>query len=138
MPATITYAEDTLSLPPRLAAHRAQRRRQDRQDTRPATRRVIVGYTAEPSPTARAQDGTPLYDPIVRELEPGVFAGLREVAAGICGMQVHQVVELPEGTPQSQIPRLAEIVKEKRAGRRDLPPCCRVVKELGKREGPTS
>ena len=133
MPATISYEGDTLSIPPRLAAHRARQRHQ-RHLERPATRTVIVGYASEPSQTVRAQDGTALYDPITVELEPGVFAGLREVAAGICGMQVHQVVELPEGTPQSQLGRLAEIVKAKRTGRSDLPPCCRVVKELGKKE----
>ena len=133
MPAPITYDCDTLSLYPRLAAHRARQRHQRRLE-RPAPRTVIVGYASEPSQTVRAQDGTPLYDPITVELEPGVFASLREVAAGICGMQVHQVVELPEGTPQSQLGRLAEIVNAKRAGRSDLPSCCRVVKELGKRE----
>ena len=133
MPALTSYDGDTLSIPPRLAAHRARQHHQRRLE-RPTPRRVIVGYYSEPSQTVRAQDGTDLYDPITVELEPGVFAGLREVAAGICGMQVHQVVELPEGTPQSQLGRLAEIVKAKRAGHNDLPPCCRVVKELGKRE----
>nr|WP_309698123.1 hypothetical protein [Armatimonas sp.] len=133
MPQPIHHDSDTLSLPPRLAAHRARQHHQ-RQLERPATRTVIVGYASEPSQNVRAQDGTALYDPITVELEPGVFAGLREVAAGICGMQVHQVVELPEGTPQSQLGRLAEIVKAKRAGRNDLPPCCRVVREIGKRE----
>ena len=133
MPALTSYEGDTLSIPPRITAHRARQHHQRRLE-RPEPRRVIVGYASEPSQTVHAQDGTALYDPITTELEPGVFAGLREVAAGLCGMQVHQVVELPEGTPQSQLGRLAEIIKAKRVDRGELPPCCRIVKELGKRE----
>ena len=131
MPQPIHHDSDTLSLPPRLAAHHARKRR---HQERPAPRLVIVGYAPEPSRTVRAQDGTDLFDPIYQELEPGVFAGLREVVAGICGVKVYKVVELPEGTPLAQLGRLAELVKSAREQHTELPPCCRVVKELGQRE----
>ena len=125
----IDYDTDSRSVPPRLA------RRTRRTDTTELQRRhVIVGYASEPSRTVRAYDGTVLFDPIYIELAGNAFAGLRDIAAGICGAKVHQVVELPEGTPPSHLGHLADRVRAARSQHNELPPCCRVIKELGQRE----
>jgi hypothetical protein len=125
----IDYDTDSRSVPPRLA-----RRTRHTGDAELQRRRVIVGYASEPSQTFRAQDGTALFDPIYQELADNAFAGLRDIAAGICGAKVHQVVELPEGTPQSHLGNLADRVRAARSQNTDLPPCCRLVKEIGQRE----
>lgn len=125
----IDYDTDSRSVPPRLA------RRSRRTDATELPRRhVIVGYTSEPSQSVRAKDGTDIFDPIYHELADNAFAGLRDIAAGICGAKVHQVVELPEGTPASHLGNLADRVKAAKQQHTDLPPCCRVVKEIGQRE----
>ena len=129
MPAPIEYDTDTLS---RFGSKVKQR--QCLQEQQSKRRRAIVGYASAPSQTACAKDGTTLFDPIYRELADNAFAGLRDIAAGICGAKVHQVVELPEGTPQSHLGNLADRVRTARSQHTNLPPCCRVVKEIGRRE----
>ena len=125
----VVYETDTLS----RFGNKA-RRQQHLRERQSARIRVIAGYGTTPSQSFRAQDGTDLFDPIYRELADNAFAGLRDIAAGICGAKIHQVVELPEGTPLCQLGRLAELVKAARAQHSDLPACCRIVKELGQRE----
>jgi hypothetical protein len=125
----IDYDTDTLS---RQGSR--TRRRQHLQEQRSASHRVIAGYASEPSKIARAKDGTPLFDPIYRELTDNAFDGLRDIAAGICGVKVHNVVELPQGTAKNLLGYLADCVKLARESHSDLPPCCRMVKELGQRE----
>lgn len=77
-------------------AHITTRRpRRERQRSQQPRQRVIVGYSTTPSTTHRAADGSPLFDPIVRELAPDAWDGLHEVAANIVGAKLHRVLTAP-------------------------------------------
>ena len=101
--------------PPAHVATRRPRVRQPRQSA-PVRRRVIVGYSSEP--THQLPDGSPLFDPIFRELAEDAFEGLHEIAANIVGAKLHRVLAAP--VAESDTAAFAKVVAEQMAFRESL------------------
>jgi hypothetical protein len=77
---------------------------------------VIVGYSSEP--THVLPDGSPLFDPIFRELAEDAFEGLHEIAANIVGAKLHRVLAPPSS--DSDTAAFAKVVAEQMAFRDSL------------------
>lgn len=108
------FLDDT-EPPAHITARRPRRARQVSQSVR---QRVIVGYSTTPSATHRAADGSPLFDPIVRELSQDAWDGLHEVAANIVGAKLHRVLAAP--SEESDTAAYARQVAQQMAFRESL------------------